>query len=126
MGNERVYGNGFFTVIKAALVALAVSLLSAVIFAVVLRAAPLSSGTIYTVNQVLKVLSVIIGVFACVRGEKGWLRGGVTGLLFSAFSYLAFSALGGDFSLTWLIFIELAITFLAGAISGSLAVNLRK
>ncbi|MBQ7949184.1 MAG: TIGR04086 family membrane protein [Clostridia bacterium] len=126
MGNERVYGNGFFTVIKAALVALAVSLLSAVIFAVVLRAAPLSSGTIYTVNQVLKVLSVIIGVFACVRGEKGWLRGGATGLLFSAFSYLAFSALGGDFSLTWLIFIELAITFLAGAISGSLAVNLRK
>ena len=123
---ETTYGNDFFTVVKAVLLSLAVSLLAAVVFAVILRAAPLAQGTIYTVNQVLKAVAIAVGVFAFVRGEKGWLKGGVTGLLFTGLSYLAFSAIGGDFSLSWLIFIELALAFLIGAISGILSVNLKK
>ena len=126
MRNERAYGNGFFTVIKATLLALAVSLLTAVVFAVILRAAPIARRTIYTVNQVLKGISILIGVSVFVRGEKGWLKGGGTGSLFTALSYLAFSAIGGDFSFTWLIFVELLTAFLIGAIGGVLAVNIRK
>ena len=126
MQNERAYGNGFFTIVKATVAALAVSLLAAVTFAVVLRAAPCGAGTIYTVNQVIKAVSLTLGVLAFVRGEKGWLKGGGVGLLFTALSYLAFSALGGDFSLSWLILAELVTAFFIGAIAGSLAVNLKK
>ena len=124
--NETTYGNGVFTIVKAVLLSLAVSLLAAVVFAVILQAAPMEQGTIYTINQVLKAVALAVGVFAFIRGEKGWLKGGVSGLLFTGLSYLAFSAIGGDFSLSWLIFTELAITFLAGAICGSLAVNMKK
>ena len=124
--NETTYGNGVFTIVKAVLLALAVSLLAAVVFAVILQAAPMAQGTIYTINQVLKAVALAVGVFAFIRGEKGWLKGGVSGLLFTGLSYLAFSAIGGDFSLSWLIFAELAITFLVGAICGSLAVNMKK
>jgi hypothetical protein len=46
--------------------------------------------------------------------------------LFTALSYLAFSAFGGDFSLSWLIFVEVGVAFLAGALSGILAVNLKR
>ena len=126
MRNETVYGNGFFTMVKATLLALAVSLLSAVVFAVIIRAVPCGAGTIYTVNQAIKALALAVGVLAFVRGEKGWLKGGCIGLLFTALSYLAFSALGGDFSLSWLILTELVTAFFVGAIAGALAVNLKK
>lgn len=126
MQRERVYGDGIFTVVKAAGLALAISLLGAVIFAVVLRVGNLGEKVIYPVNQVLKGISVAVGALVCVRGEKGWLKGGGAGLLFTGLSYLAFSALGGDFSLSWLIFVELILTFLIGAVGGMLAVNLKK
>jgi putative membrane protein (TIGR04086 family) len=126
MRNERVYGDGFFTVVKAVGLALAVSLLGAVIFAVVLRVGNLDEKIVYPVNQVLKGLAISVGTLVCVRGEKGWLKGGGAGLLFTAVSYLAFSALGGDFSLSWLIFVEFAVAFFIGGIGGALAVNLKK
>ncbi len=111
-------------VVKAAALALALSLLFAIVFAVILRTVGWGENVVYPVNQILKLIATMVGAFAFIRGEKGWLKGGISGLVFSAFSYLAFSAIGGDFSLSWLIVLELAITFLAGALSGALAVNL--
>lgn len=116
----------FFSVVKGVLLALGVSLLLAVVFAVVLRTTFLEEWIIYPINQIIKVIAVMVGVLVFIRGEKGWLRGGIVGLLFTALSYLAFSSVGGDFSLSWLIFWELGVAFLAGALSGSLAVNLKK
>ena len=115
-----------FTIVKSTGLALALSLLSAIVFAVVLQGSAMGSGGVYTVNQALKAISVAVGVFVFTRGEKGWLKGGCTGLLFTGLSYIAFSALGGDFSLGWLIIAELAVAFLVGAISGALCVNLKK
>lgn len=116
----------FFPIVKAVLLALGVSLLLAVTFAVVLRATSWGENIVYPVNQVIKVIAVMVGTLAFVRGEKGWLQGGIVGLLFTALSYLAFSSIGGDFSLSWLILLELGVAFLAGSLSGILAVNLRK
>jgi putative membrane protein (TIGR04086 family) len=126
MRNERVYGDGFFTVVKAVGLALAVSLLGAVIFAVVLRVGNLDEKIVYPVNQVLKGLAISVGTLVCVRGEKGWLKGGGAGLLFTALSYLAFSSIGGDFSFTWVIVIELLLAVSAGGLGGAIAVNLRR
>ena len=123
---ENTYGNGFFTVVKGLLCALVVALLATVIFASVLQAAPLPDSVIYPVNQVIKGIAVALGTVLCVRGEKGWLKGGAVGLLFTALSYLGFSALGGDFSLSWLIVLELAIALITGALGGAVGVNLRQ
>ena len=123
---DELYGDSFFTIIKAAGLALALSLLGAVIFAVVLRISDGADKMIYPITQTIKGVALVVGVLACVRGEKGWLKGGGAGLMFTALSYLAFSALGGDFSLSWVILIEVIGTFLAGAIGGALAVNLKK
>ena len=126
MQNETVYGDGFFSIIKGTALALAISLLEAVLFAVVLRSASIPDGWIYPINQVLKSVALATGVLTFMRGEKGWLKGGGTGLLFTALSYLAFSSIGGDFSMSWLIVAELVTAFLVGAIGGSVAVNLKK
>lgn len=126
MRKETIYGNGYFCVIKGVLLALALSLLFSVIFAVFLQNSSLNDGGVYAITQAIKGISLAIGAFVFIRGEKGWLKGGATGLLFTALSYLAFSALGGDWSLSWLIIVELVTAFAVGMLSGILAVNLRR
>jgi putative membrane protein (TIGR04086 family) len=125
MRNETMNGDGVFSIVKAVLLSLAVSLLASVVFAVILRAASWGEGVIYPVNQIVKVISIALGTLVFVRGEKGWLKGGLVGLLFTALSYLAFSALGGDFSLSWLIVAELFFGALVGGASGIAAVNFK-
>ncbi|MBQ7830854.1 MAG: TIGR04086 family membrane protein [Clostridia bacterium] len=126
MQKDNSYGNRFFSVLKGAALSLALSLLFSIIFACILRATTIPRKAIYPINQTAKGILVTIGALAFVRGEKGWLQGGGIGLLFTAFSYLAFSAIGGDFSLSWLILLELLIAFSTGALGGILAVNLKK
>ena len=124
--NDTSVGNDFFQIIKGVALSLAFSFLAAVVFATVLRFTPLPDQVIYPINQTLKVLAVCIGTLAFVRGEKGFLKGGAIGVLFTALSYLAFSAIGGNFSLSWLIVCELLIALLSGVLSGAIAVNLRR
>ncbi len=118
--------NGGFSMVKGVGLSVAVSLFLTVVFACVLRYCSLSSKVIYPVNQGIKVFSIALGVLLFVRGEKGWLKGGSMGLLFTALTYFAFSAIGGDFSLSLLAITELLAGALAGAISGMIAVNLRR
>ncbi len=126
MRNENSYGGSLFRIAKGVGFALAFSLLSAVVFACILRSAPIPDKAIYPVNQTLKAVSIVLGGLFFVRGERGWLQGMGIGLLFTALSYLAFSALGGDFSLSFLIFGELALAAVSGALSGIIAVNVRR
>ena len=126
MRNETTTGSVLFHIIKGVGLALAFSFLATVVFASILQFSPLPDKIIYPVNQTVKVVAVILGALVCVRGEKGLIQGLAIGGLFTALSYLTFSALGGDFSLSWLIFAELALALFAGAVSGAIAVNLKR
>ena len=125
METENTYGNVFFTIAKGVGLALACSFLALLTFAGLLSAVTLSDTIIYPVGQTIKVVSIVIGTLAFVRGEKGWFKGGAIGLLFAALSYLLFSVLGGDFSLSWLILLELFLSVFAGALGGIIAVNIK-
>ena len=120
------YGNGIFSVLKSVGVALAISFIGSVLFATALQFLPNAENVIYPINQTLKVVAILIGALLFIRGEKGWIKGVGVGLLFTALSYLAFSAIGGDFSLSWLIFVEIFFAVTAGAIGGIIAVNLKR
>ncbi len=124
--SDNEYGNCFFSIVKGAGLALALSLLFAVLFACILQCTAISTTVVYPVNQTLKNISILIGSLLFVRGEKGWIKGGGIGLVASALSYLTFSVIGGDFSLSWFVLIELLLSFLTGALGGILAVNLKK
>ena len=126
MQNGSSYSNVFFTLVKGVGAALGCSLLSTVILACLLRFGALPDKAIYPINQVLKVVFVAASAILFVRGEKGWLQGGIMGLLFTALAYVTFSAIGGDFSLSWLAIVELILAFFAGALGGVIGVNLRR
>ena len=115
-----------FECLRATLVALAVSLVGAFLFAIFLRVTNASDKIILPVNETIKFVAIFLGVFFCVREERGLLKGGLTGLFVTMLSYLAFSALGGDFSLSWLAVLELLFGVLVGALSGVFAVNVKR
>ncbi len=115
-----------FSIVKGVGIALFTALVLSLLFAVILRFGGLSEKAIYPVNQGVKVLAVALGALLFVRGERGWLQGLAIGVLFTLLSYLAFSAIGGDFSLSWLILSELLIGGISGLLGGSIAVNLRR
>ena len=121
MRNETSYGNGFFSILKGAGVALVLSLT----VVAVLACLPLPQKLVYPINQTLKVLAVSLGTLLFVRGEKGWLKGLAIGLIFTALSNLAFSAIGGDFSLSGFVVAELLLNVAAGAVGGIIAVNVK-
>ena len=125
MHNENSFG-GVLSIVKAAVLALAVSFLATVILAAILRITAMPHKAVYPITQTLKVIVVLLASLLFIRGEKGWLKGGGIALLFTAVSYLAFSAIGGTFALSWLILVELFFTVGVGVLSGILAVNLRR
>ena len=125
MRNENSLG-GVFSSIKAAVLALAVCFLSTVILAAILRMTAMPHKASYPITQSLKVVFVLLAAILFIRGEKGWLKGGAVGLIFTALSYLTFSAVGGDFSLSWLVFVEVGLAVFAGVLGGVIGVNLRR
>ena len=126
MQNEGVVGKSIFQVLKAAGLALGTAFLSIVIFAGILQNSTMDERWLYPVNQTIKLLSIAVGVLAFIRGEKGLLKGVAAALLFTALSYLTFSALGGNFSLGWVVLVEILLTTITGAICGAIAVNLKR
>lgn len=125
MRNENSFNEGF-SIVKGVAFAMAVSLLAAIVLAVLLRGGFLSNVIIYPINQAVKSVALALGTLLFIRGEKGLLKGVAVALLFTGVSYLAFSAIGNDFSLSWLILAELALAAIVGGISGILAVNLKR
>ena len=115
-----------FQIVKSVLAALAVCVVGAVAFAFLLRFTAIPDKAILPVNETLKAAAIFLGSLGFIKGEKGLLKGAIAGVFTVMLSYLAFSALGGDFSLSWLIFVEVGVAFLAGALSGILAVNLKR
>lgn len=112
--------------IKAAIVSTLIGLVLSVLFAVVCYFFPMSPKVVLIVTQSLKCLSLLLGCLLCVTREGGWWKGLVAGALFTALSFLTFSAVGGDFSLSWLILLDLLSGVLVGTLGGIAAVNLRK
>lgn len=123
---DDFFQKGVFQVIKAVAVALLCSVLLCAIYALVLRVAPMADVAITVVTQVLKGVSLATGTILFLKGERGLIKGAVCGLLFSMLGYLTFSALGGDFSLSWLIALEILLFAAVGGLTGVAAVNLKR
>lgn len=121
-------GNFFLSLLKGALMALSISLIAICIFAFVLRFIDISSDFIKPINQVIKIVSILIGTLYGLKGIKdmGLIRGFSIGIVYVILSFIVFSILNGGFSIDSSIVNDLIFGGVAGAISGIIAVNLRK
>ena len=105
--------------------AIIVCLAAVLIFALMIQFTGLPESVIMPVNQFIKVLAIFIGCFFSLRGSKGWLKGGLVGLIAGGLTFLLFALLGG-FPSGLRILWDLLFCVGVGILSGIISVNLKK
>ena len=112
--------------VKGVVVALIFSMISVLIFALVMDLFSLPLSVIKPVNCILKILAVIIGTLFAVRGSKGFIKGAIMGFLISFSAFLLFGTIGGEIEFSLSFLWELLLGIVVGAISGVVSVSLKK
>ncbi|MBE7074497.1 MAG: TIGR04086 family membrane protein [Clostridiales bacterium] len=116
------------SLIKGSLMALSISLIAICIFAFVLRFCDISADAIKPINQVIKIVSILIGAFYALKKNKemGLITGFLIGILYTILAFIVFSILNGGFSFQASLINDLIFGGIAGGIAGIVAVNFRK
>ena len=90
---------GVFSIIKACLLGIIVTLVGVVLLAVVLKFTDLSSDVINYVNSAIKILAIFIMVMYIKNREDGLLVKSIFGgVLYALLSFVIFSILNGSFA----------------------------
>lgn len=118
----------FFQVSKGVLLAICFSLAGILLFALTLRFFDLSDLGIKIINQIIKTISIFVGVFVCLKnsGKKGLIKGVIVAFLYTIFSFLLFSILNSNFEFNLSFVYDLFFSVFVGAICGIISVNLLK
>lgn len=116
-------------VLKGSIYALSVSLILILIFAFVLRFFGISENAITAIVQIIKGISILVGVILAMKKAKemGFLTGLIIGLAFTLLSFVIFSILDNftfEFSSTF--FNDLIFGSIIGGICGIISVNVKK
>ena len=115
-----------FQVVKATSASVVVSLVFVLIFTLIIQLFSLPMGAVKPVNQVFKILSIAIGGLIFIRGDKGWLKGIVYGTIAVIVTFLLYGAISRSLAISWKFLIEILIGIVCGAITGIIAVNIKK
>lgn len=116
------------TILKGALNALIVSLLSILLFAFIIKLTSISDGLIKPINQVIKVLSIFLGcMFAFKKdGEKTILKGAIIGVVYTILAFVLFSILNGKFEFSASLIYDLLFSIAIGVICAIICNIFRK
>ena len=106
-----------FQILKAAFAAIIVSLLFVLIFTLIIQLFSLPLDAVKPVNQVFKILSIVVGGLIFIRGEKGWLKGIIYGLIAVIITFLLYGAISHSLSISWKFALEILIGGVCGAIT---------
>ena len=125
MSNAAVKRSNSGEKIRGGLLSFLFATILVLVFSLIVKLTNMSATAVPIVNQVIKILSVFLGVFFSLKNkEKSWLKGILSALLFAVLSFVVFSLLANSFN--WAGFgIDLAIDAVVGAIAGIIC-GLRK
>ena len=117
-----------FTILKGSLIALCMSLVLVLVFAFLLKFTNLPDSIIYPVNEVIKGISVFVGVFISLRKSKelGLISGLLIGLVYTIIAFLVFSLLSMNFAFDLTFLTDIIFGAIIGAICGIICVNIKK
>ena len=116
------------SILSGTIVAISVTLVLILLFALLIRFFNINDSWIFPVNQVIKIISMFVGgvVFLKKQGNRGFFKGIIMGLIYYVLSYIVFSILQGGFALTMSNFYDLILTVLMGGLIGIIVVNIMK
>ena len=113
---------------KGTLLALCTSLVLVLVFAFLLKFTNISDSAIAPVNQVIKGVSIFLGVFIGLRKckELGLVSGFLIGFIYTLVAFLLFSILSGSFTFDLSLLTDAVFGAVIGAICGIISVNIKK
>ena len=120
------FKNQLVSSLKGVVVALIFSLISVLIFALIIEISNVPLNAIKPINLVLKILAVFLGVLVGVKDNKPLIRGFILGAIIIFVSFLLFGTIGGEISFSLGFLWELLLGGFIGAISGVVALGLKK
>lgn len=115
-------------IVKGVVLAISLSLILLLIFAVLLTYTNISEDTMIPVVMIIVGISILIGSTICARKIKknGIVNGGLVGLIYVLLLYLISSLCLVGFSLTINSFVMLIVGLITGMLGGIIGVNLNK
>ena len=124
MGKRR--GKVIGSILKGLLCAVTLTLLLMVGVAALALGVRISDGTLTALNQVMKLLSILLGVTVAVGrgGQRGFLTGMTVAMLYMTLGYGCYVALGGNAFVVAQMLGEILIGAALGATAGAVLSNL--
>ena len=115
-------------IFKGTIFSLCFSLCFILLFALCLKFTGISENLITPINQVIKGLSIFLGVFLALKNEnrQGLVSGLLIGFMFTILAFLTFSILSGTFAFSKTFFTDVVFGAIIGGICGIICINLKK
>ena len=113
--------------LKGTLWSVAITFGAILVFAFFVQIAGMSDRVVRPIVQVVKALSIFIGVMMVIRAveKRAWLHGGILGLVYTCLTFLALGIIDSSFSTAGGFFIEAIFAIAIGLLSAML-LRLRK
>lgn len=119
--------NLFKEIVLSTIVALVVSIILILLFALIIRLFGVSEEAIRPVNIVIKAISIFIGIFIGIKnGGAVAVKGIIIGLLYYLISFLLFSLLSGNFSIQNIKIADVVFAIITGLIGSIVKVAVKK
>ena len=114
------------SILKGLLCAVALTLVLMVGVAALVLGLRISDGMLTALNQVMKLLSILLGVTVAVGrgGQRGFLTGMAVAMLYMTIGYACYVALGGNAFVVTQMLGEILIGAALGATTGAVLSNL--
>ncbi|MBS6565080.1 MAG: TIGR04086 family membrane protein [Clostridiales bacterium] len=118
----------FLNLLKGTAAGLIVTVAALLLFALLVKLFHIGDGAIPAVNMVIKIGSIFVAVLITLKfiRERGYLAGGLTGILYILLSFAVFSLFKGDWSALDTLVVDLLTGLAAGLLSGILIANIKK
>ncbi|NLJ65897.1 MAG: TIGR04086 family membrane protein [Clostridiales bacterium] len=123
-GSDHI-GNDIIAILKSSIIAIIMTLVCFAIFAIIIKVADLQETIIAPVVQVIRTLSIAFGGMLAAKSSKklGWLKGGITGVVYVLLAFMISSMFGGSIFMGSVIFSDILLGVIAGAVGGIIGVN---
>ena len=106
-------------ILKSGIIAVVISLVCILLFALIIKAAGLSNDSIAVFDIVGKAVSLLLGcLFGFRDSERGWCKGLLAGVVFVLLSFVVFGILQGQFAAAPKFFYHLLFGAILGMLSG--------
>lgn len=128
MNSDVKNKNKVLSILNGTIIAIAITLIMILLFAVLIRFVNISDSWIFPINQVIKIISLFVGINVVINKtrSKGFAYGLVIGLVYYILSFLVFSILQQKFVLQMSNLYDLLLTTLIGGLIGLIVVNFKK